>query len=53
MKIKKYLNKEDIKKYFKYGPMEFEFKQAMFYYFIFEFPIFNILFWLLYLIKEV
>ena len=46
--MKKYLNKEDIKTFFKYGYMEFEFKQAMFYYF----PISTILFWLLYLIKE-
>ena len=50
--MKKYLNKEDIKTFFKYGYMEFEFKQAMFYYWIFEFPIATILFWVIYLIKE-
>lgn len=50
--MKKYLNKEDIKTFFKYGYMEFEFKQATCYYFIFEFPISTLLFWLIYLLKK-
>ena len=50
--MKKYFNKKDIKTFLKYGYMEFDFKQAMFYYFIFEFPIYTIIYWTIYLIKK-
>ena len=36
--FRKYLNKKDLKTFFKYGYMEFDLKQAMFYYFVFDLP---------------
>ena len=45
------INKEDIKNYLKYGPMEFKFKKAMLLYFIIEFPIHSIIYWLVYFFK--
>lgn len=47
----KYLNKNDIIHYLKFGPMDFPYKQSMFYYFIIEFPIYSIVYWFLYIIK--
>lgn len=40
--MKKYFNKRDIEHYLTYGPMDFEFKQAMFYFLIFDIPIITI-----------
>lgn len=45
------IKKEDIKKYLKYGPMEFDFKKAMLLYLIIEFPIYSIIYWLVYFFK--
>lgn len=49
--MKKYISKEDIKTYLKWGPMEFDFKKAMLLYFILEFPVYTIIYWLCYFIK--
>lgn len=43
--MKKYLNKKDILHYLKYGPMDFNINQAMFYYWLIEFPIYSIIYW--------
>ncbi len=50
--MKKYLNKKAILHYIRYGPMDFDFKQAMFYYWIIDFPIFSIIYWTIYFIKK-
>lgn len=49
--MKKYITKNDIKTYLKYGPMEFEFKKAMLLYLILDFPLYILIFWLFYFIK--
>lgn len=46
------ITKEDIKTYFEYGPMEFEFKKAMILYWIVDFPISSIIFWLIYFLRR-
>lgn len=48
---KKYFNKKDLQTFFKYGYMEFDFKQAMTYYFCFEFPLNTLIFLIYYFIK--
>lgn len=40
--MKNYLNKDDIIHYIEYGPMDFNFKQMMFYWFIIDLPILTI-----------
>lgn len=50
--MKKYITKKDILHYFKYGPMDFDFKKAMLLYLIFEFPVYTIIYWLCYFIKN-
>lgn len=52
-KIKKWLNLKDIKHYYSYGPMDFEFKQAFFYYLILELPIYLIFYLIFILIQGV
>lgn len=51
-KYKKYLNSKDIKHYFKYGPMDFDWEQAFFYYLIFDLPFFTLIYLLIYFIKN-
>ena len=46
------ITNEDIKKYIKYGPMEFDFKKAMLLYWIVDFPIFTLLYWIIYFIMS-
>lgn len=50
--IKKYFNKKDLKTFFKYGYMEFNFKQAFVYYLVFELPFTLIIFTIIYFIKH-
>lgn len=41
--MKDYLKKENILHYLQYGPMDFSFKQMMFYWLIFDLPVLIIL----------
>lgn len=50
--MKKYITKEDIKTYLKWGPMEFDFKKAMLLYWLVDFPIYTIIFWLIYFLRR-
>lgn len=50
--MRRYITKNDIKTYLKWGPMEFDFKKAMFLYLILDFPIYTIIYWLCYFIKK-
>ena len=49
---KQYFNKKDLKTFFKYGYMEFEWKQAFTYYWCFEFPLSTIIFIIIHIIKD-
>lgn len=49
--MKKYITKEDIKTYLKWGPMEFDGKKALLLYLILELPVSAIIYWLSYFIK--
>lgn len=49
---KEYFNKQDIKHYLKYGPMDFEWPQAFTYYIVIEMPIFTIIYIIILLIKN-
>lgn len=46
------ITKEDKKTYLKYGPMEFDFKKAMLLYWLVDFPICTVIFWLKYFLRR-
>ena len=46
------ITKEDLKTYLQYGPMEFDYKKAMLFYWIVDFPISTIFFWLFYFLRR-
>ena len=51
MQIRNFLKKKDILHYVKYGPMDFNFKQAMFYHLLIDFPIYSLIYWSIYFIR--